>query len=59
MPHDADTEIRRLQGICKAQAKEIKRLRDALGPFACLGRNELRPGDFNRARRALAMDRKD
>lgn len=33
--------------------KENTKLRDALAPFACLGRGELRPGDFNRARRAL------
>lgn len=34
--------------------KENKKLRDAVAPFASLGRNELRSGDFNRARRALS-----
>lgn len=37
----------------KRLRKENKKLRDALAPFACLGRNELTQGDFNRARRAL------
>ncbi len=35
--------------------RENEKLRTALGPFACLSRNELRSGDFNRARRALAF----
>ncbi len=42
-------EIKRLQ-------KENEKLRNALGPFAYLGRQEFRPGDFNRARRALRLD---
>lgn len=33
--------------------KEIEKLRSALAPFASLGRNELTPGDFNKARRTL------
>ncbi len=43
----AKDEIARLQ-------KQNDKLRSALAPFACLGRNELRPGDFNRARRAVS-----
>ena len=45
-PKEAEQYIRSL-------IRENEKLRNALGPFACLGRNELRPGDFNRARRAL------
>lgn len=45
-------------GEIKRLTKENEKLRDALGPFACLGRSELRSGDFNRARRALGIDRK-
>jgi len=37
--------------------KENGELRKALGPFACLGMNELTPGDRNRARRALGLNK--
>lgn len=41
----------------KKLRKENERLRNALAPFSCLRQTELRPGDFNRARRALAGTR--
>lgn len=44
---DLKAEVLRLRKI-------VAKLRNAVGPFACLGRNELRSGDFNRARRAMA-----
>lgn len=37
----------------KALKKQVEKLRNALAPFACLSVKELRPGDTNRARRAL------
>jgi predicted ATPase len=48
------TEIKQLRASLKAAQCENEKLRDALAPFACLARGELRQGDFNRARRALA-----
>lgn len=48
-------ELDRLKVEIAELKKQNKKLRDALGPFACLGRNEFRAGDFNRARRALGL----
>lgn len=50
------SELIRLQREVDRLTKENRELRDALSPFACLGRNELRTGDFNRARRALKTE---
>lgn len=48
-----NTEIKTLKAENKALKKQVEKLRNALAPFACLGAKELRPGDTNRARRAL------
>lgn len=47
--------LSQLRAENKALKKQVEKLRDALAPFACLGVKELRPGDTNRARRALAI----
>lgn len=49
-----DKQIIKIQGAeLRKLRKQNDRLRAALAPFACLGRGELRQGDFNRAFRVM------
>lgn len=47
MPHNDQDEIKRLQGICKAQAEENKKLRVALISIKKWIMDPFGPQDFN------------